>query len=91
MLTSRFILTTRYSKTPDFCKAWLNTNRIAIVITAGLEKPETPSLGLSCPVINNKLKTIKATTSIGNNSLTNKINANRITNKTINISTVMIC
>ena len=60
------------------------------MITAGLEKPEIPWLGSSCPVIKSKLNTANATTSIGNNSLTNKINANRIMNNTIKISIVMI-
>ena len=84
------ILIIKYSRTWDFCRAWLITNKQAIVITAGLENPARLSAGLTRPRISNSPKTSKAVTSIGNNSVTKSTKAIRIIaprNK-ISISTV---
>jgi hypothetical protein len=53
-----------YSKRPVFCIALLRTNNNPIVITAGLENPETASVGVKYPNPKKQERMIKAVTSI---------------------------
>lgn len=59
-------------------------------MTAGFEKPEILSVGLTSPKIKSNPKTNKAVTSIGKNSVINRTKANKIIalRNIISISTV---
>jgi hypothetical protein len=74
-----------YSRIPAFWIVKLIINKQAIVITAGFEKPDNPSLIDIIPVIKRMPRMIRADTSTGNisvekskNAIAIMINANMI-------------
>jgi len=69
----RLTLMIRYSNMRVFCSARLMMNKNAIVITAGLEKPERASAGVKYPSTKRIVSNIIAVTSIENISVTNMI------------------
>ena len=79
-----------YSRMPSFCIVKLIINRHAIVITAGFENPERPSLIESIPVANNIPRIIKAVTSTGTNSVEKSIKAILMIINTKTISNVIL-
>jgi hypothetical protein len=61
----------RYSNMRVFCRARLMINKKAIVMTAGLEKPERASAGVKYPNAKRMVSSTIAVTSIENISVTN--------------------
>ena len=87
--TNLLILTIKYSNILVFCNPWLSINNNAIVITAGLEKPEIASSTVKKPPANKIDNINKAVTSRLNFSDIKRTKARTINPKTNKISKVI--